>query len=82
MSDKQEKHFQMTHEEQNLLQSQNDLRSHYEYIASLVERDMYFFVHNNIKKRLDLGNDVELEYEIKTGKITARPKPPKDTPKS
>lgn len=73
-----EKEYSLTKDEQQTLNDQNDLRIQYEYLASLVQRDMYIFLHGNVKKRLGLAEDVALTYDPQTQKVTTRPKPKAD----
>jgi predicted transcriptional regulator len=78
MAKTQEKEYSMEKGEKTLLENQNNLRSQYEYMASLIHRDMYVFVNGVIRKRLGISEDMEIVYNLDTGKIYASPKVKKE----
>lgn len=68
------KEYSFSKEEKRLLDSQDNLRAQYSYVASLIHRDMYVFVNGVVKKRLGIGDDMEITYNLEDGKLKATPK--------
>jgi len=68
------KEYSLSTEEKELLQNQANLKSQQEYLATLIERDMYIFVNGTVKRRLAIGPDMQISYDIAAGKVYAVPK--------
>jgi hypothetical protein len=68
------KEFSVSKEDRELLESQRSVRTHYLYLAELIERDMRLFVEIQLRKKLNISEDMNIAYDSKTGKVYARPK--------
>lgn len=68
------KEYSFSKDEKRLLDSQDNLRAQYSYIASLIHRDMYVFVNGVVGKRLGIGEDMEITYNLEEGKLKVTPK--------
>ena len=64
----------MTKEEQDLMVNQASVMSQHEYIASLIKRDMFIFVNKDIRQRLSIPKDLEMTYDVNSGKVFVHPK--------
>jgi YesN/AraC family two-component response regulator len=74
------KEYSFSAQERDLLQNQENLKSQYQYMFSLIERDMYIFIHSEVKRRLGIGNDMLITWDLAKGKVYATSKPePQDT---
>lgn len=66
-----QKIFSLTTEEKETLINQNNLRSQYEYIASLIQRDSFIYLNREIKTRLGLKQEIMLTPDLIKGTVTA-----------
>ncbi len=69
------KEYSLSQQERDLLQNQNNLKSQQEYLASLIERDMFIFVNTVVRKRIGVSNDMQITYNVDQGKVFVFPKP-------
>lgn len=63
--------YNLSTEEKDLLVNQNNLRSQYEYLASLIQRDSYIYLNREVRERLGLKQDVMLTPDLVKGTVTA-----------
>lgn len=64
------KEFNLSKEEKETLTSQRNLMNQHQYYVALIERDMRFFIHSEVKTRLGVKDDETItDWNIETGKI-------------
>lgn len=73
--DIKQKEYSLSKDEKEHLESCRNLRTQYEYLANLIARDMHLYVYTTVRRRLGLGDDVVLSYDIDAGKLITTPRP-------
>mgnify|MGYP000870783330 FL=1 len=66
--------FSLNAQEKTLLENQQNLKAQYDYLSSLIERDSYIYVQTAVKKRLGIGDGMEISWDVSQGKVFATPK--------
>jgi hypothetical protein len=72
---KKPKEYALSDSEKELLQNINGMKFQYEYLASLLDRDITIILNTTIKKRLNIDDDHFLNLDTDMKKVYAIEKP-------